>query len=58
MKKLYRTLLTILLVIALGFGLYSLVDRDPTVSETEKRTFTKPKFTLSGLIDGTFIPEL
>ncbi len=58
MKKLYRTLLTILLVLALGIGFISLVDKDPTVSEEEKRTFTKPKFTLSGLFDGTFIPEL
>ena len=58
MKKIYTVLLTILLVLALAVGIYSLVDRDPTVSESEKRTITKPGFSVSALLDGTFIPEL
>ena len=40
-------------------GLISLVDKDPTRSESENRELAKkPKFSLSALFDGSYIPAL
>lgn len=58
MKKIYLTLLCILLVLAMGVGVLSIVDTDVTVSVSENREIKKPAFTWAGLLDGTYIPEL
>lgn len=59
MKKLYTALLLLTLASMLTLGVWSLADVDPTVSASENRELTaKPKFTLSGFLDGSFITQL
>ena len=59
MKKIYTALLVLLVSVAMLVGLISLVDKDATESETENRRLaTKPKFTISALMDGSYISEL
>lgn len=59
MKKLYTTLLVLLLAAAMGVGLWSLVDRDATTSAIENRELaSKPSFSLSKLLDGSYVSEL
>ena len=56
MKKLYTVLLAAVLAVMLAIGVISLVDKDPTFSESEnKKLAARPEFTLSGLLDGSFI---
>lgn len=58
MKKLYIVLLCIVLAAALGIGIYSVVDTDATFSATDNRKLAeKPKFTIAGLLDGSFISD-
>ena len=59
MKKLYTILLCLLLAAMALVGLWSLVDIDATESETENRKLAQmPKFSLSRLLDGSFVTEL
>ncbi len=59
MKKIYTILLSVALAAMLLVGLISLVDKDPTRSESENRELAKkPKFSLSALFDGSYIPAL
>ena len=59
MKQLYIILLSLLLAAMALVGVWSLVDIDATVSETENRELASfPKFSLSRLLDGTFVSEL
>lgn len=59
MKKLYHGLLVGLLAAVTAVGLWSLVDRDATTSEIENRELaSKPSFSWSGLLDGSYISEL
>ena len=59
MKKIYTILLSVALAAMLLVGLISLVDKDPTRSEAENRELAKkPKFSLSALFDGSYIPAL
>ena len=59
MKKIYTILLSAMLAGMLLVGLISLVDKDPTRSEAENRELAKkPKFSLSALFDGSYIPAL
>ena len=57
MKKLYRILLILALVVVLVIGAVSLVSWKQTTGVTEK-TVEAPKFSLKALFDGTFIPRL
>ena len=55
MKRIYTALCGFMLLFLLLIGMISTFDKDPTFSETEKRTLkTRPKFTISGLLDGNF----
>lgn len=59
MKKLYTILLCLLLAAMSLVGLWSVVDIDATESETENRKLaSKPAFSLSGLLNGTYVSEL
>ena len=59
MKKLYTVLLVLLVSAALLVGLWSLVDKDATESEVENRKLaSKPEFSFSRLLDGTYVSEL
>ena len=59
MKKIYTILLSVVLAAMLLVGLISLLDKDPTRSESENRELAKkPKFSLSALFDGSYIPAL
>ena len=59
MKKIYTILLSVALAAMLLVGLISLVDKDPTRSESENRELAKkPKFSLSALFDGSYISAL
>ncbi len=59
MKKIYRGLLLALLACMMAVGVWSLVDRDATTSEIENRELaSKPAFSWSGLLDGSYISEL
>ncbi|MBP3633889.1 MAG: hypothetical protein J6J43_04880 [Oscillospiraceae bacterium] len=59
MKKLYTVLLALLVSAAALVGLWSLVDVDATESVRENRRLAqKPKFTLSALLDGSYVSEL
>lgn len=59
MRKLYAALCGILLLIMLFVGAYSLFDQDPTFSERENRKLkTKPDFSFSGILDGSYISGL
>lgn len=56
MKKLYIVLLFLVLTAALTVGVWSLVDTDPTASQSENRELSKlPQLTVEGLLDGTFL---
>ena len=55
MKRIYTALCGFMLLFLLLVGLISTFDKDPTYSESEKRQLkTRPKFTISGLLDGNF----
>ena len=55
MKRIYTALCGLMLVFMLLVGLISTFDKDATFSETEKRQLkTKPKFTISGFLDGNY----
>ncbi len=55
MKRLYTICSLAMLVLLLSIGLYSLLDKDATYSESEKRKLqTRPKLTLSSLLDGSY----
>jgi len=59
LKKLYTVLLVLLVSAAMLVGLWSLVDKDPTESETENRKLaTKPEFSFGRLFDGSYVSEL
>ena len=59
MKKLYSILLILLLSAAMLVGVISLVDKDATESELENRRLaSKPEFSWSALLDGSYIAEL
>lgn len=58
MKRIYTALSVFFLLFALLVGLISTFDKDATFSESERRQLkTKPKMTISGLIDGTYFNE-
>ena len=57
MKKLYTVFLAFVLLVAVAFGLYSLVDKDDEISTAENRGLTqKPKFTFSSFFSGDYFP--
>lgn len=59
MKKLYTVLLLLVLAAMLSVGVYSLVDQDATESALEKRRLaSKPEFTWSALLDGSYVSQL
>lgn len=59
MKKLYTFFLAFVLLVAVSFGLYSLVDKDDEISTAENRGLTqKPKFTFSSFFSGDYMEEL
>ena len=56
MKRIYSALCMFMLLFMLLVGLFSTFDKDATFSESENRQLkTKPKLTLSGLIDGNYV---
>ena len=58
MKRIYMALSGFLLLFTLLVGLISTFDKDATFSEAEKRQLkTKPKLTISGLIDGNYFNQ-
>lgn len=58
MRKLYSALLCAMLALMMAVGIWSLVDRDPEISVTEKRELAaRPKFSFSTLADGSFIQQ-
>ena len=58
MKRIYTVLSVFFLLFAMLMGLLSTFDKDVTYSEAEKRKLkTKPKMTVSSLIDGTYFNE-
>lgn len=55
MKRIYTALSGFLLLFLLLVGLISTFDKDATFSESERRQLkTRPKLTLSGLLDGNY----
>ena len=55
MRKLYTCLTALFFLILAGFGLWSALDKDPTMSVSENRKLAeKPKLTLSSLFDGSY----
>ena len=55
MKRIYTALSGFLLLFLLLVGLISTFDKDATFSESERRQLkTKPKMTISNLLDGTY----
>ena len=55
MKRIYTALCAFMMLFVLLVGLISTFDKDATYSESERRQLkTKPKLTISGLIDGTY----
>lgn len=59
MKKLYTVLLALLVGAAALVGLWSLVDKDATESQRENRRLaSKPAFSFSALLDGSYVAEL
>lgn len=55
MKRIYTALSCVLLLFLLLVGLISTFDKDATFSESENRQLkTRPKLTLSGLLDGNY----
>lgn len=58
MKRIYTGLCAFMLLFMLLVGLVSTFDKDATYSESEKRQLkTKPKLTISGLIDGNYFNQ-
>ena len=58
MKRIYTALSCFLLLFLLLVGLISTFDKDATYSEAEKRQLkTRPKLTVSGLLDGSYFNE-
>ena len=58
MKRIYTALSGFLLIFALLVGLISTFDKDATYSESERRKLkTKPKLTISGLLDGNYFNQ-
>ncbi len=58
MKRIYTALSCFLLLFFLLVGLISTFDKDATFSEAEKRQLkTRPKLTISGLLDGNYFNE-
>ena len=58
MKRIYTALSGFLLIFLLMVGLISTFDQDATFSEAEKRQLkTKPKLTISGLLDGNYFNQ-
>ena len=58
MKRIYTALSGFLLLFTLLVGLISTFDKDATFSEAEKRQLkTKPKLTISGLLDGNYFNQ-
>ena len=58
MKKIYSALCGFFLLFTLLVGMISTFDKDATYSESERRQLkTKPKLTLSGLIDGNYVNQ-
>ena len=59
MKKLYTVLLVLLLAGVLAVGAVSLVDEDPTESQTENRKLAAlPEFSWEALLSGDYLTEL
>ena len=59
MKKLYTVLLVALVSVVMLVGLWSLVDKDATESKVENRRLaSKPEFSFSRLMDGSYVSEL
>ena len=58
MKKLYIGLLGSLLGLMTLIGLISLVDKNPTFLASENREVTKPKFSWSALMDGSYFQSV
>ena len=55
MKRIYTALSVFFLLFAMLVGLISTFDKDATFSESERRQLkTRPKMTISGLIDGSY----
>lgn len=55
MKKIYTLCSLALLILLLGVGMYSLLDKDETFSASENRALkTRPKLTISSLLDGSY----
>ena len=55
MKRIYTALSVFFLLFAMLVGLISTFDQDATFSESERRQLkTRPKMTISGLIDGSY----
>lgn len=55
MKRIYTALSIFFLLFTMLVGLISTFDKDATFSESERRQLkTKPKMTISGLLDGTY----
>ena len=58
MKRIYTALSGFFLLFLLLVGLLSTFDKDATYSEAEKRQLkTKPKLTISGLLDGNYFNQ-
>ena len=58
MKRIYTLLCGGLLLVMLLVGIWSTFDKDATYSEREKRTLkTRPKLTVSALLDGSFVSD-
>lgn len=58
MRKLYSALLCAMLAMMLAIGIWSLADKDPEISVTEKRELAvRPKFSFSALLDGSYIQQ-
>lgn len=58
MNKLYKRLSLALLALVAAAGLFSVLDKDATYSESERRKLkTAPALTLSSLLDGSFFSD-
>jgi len=58
MKRIYSALCGFMLLFTLLVGLISTFDKDATFSEAERRQLkTKPKLTISGLLDGNYFNQ-
>ena len=58
MKRIYTAMSGFLLLFLLLVGLISTFDKDATFSEAEKRQLkTRPKLTVSGLLDGSYVNQ-